>query len=48
MLEVVLVNKLAAVLWRHRRMLIAEGQQLEKGREVIRLIESDICQWITC
>ncbi len=42
MLEVVLVNKLAAVLWRHRRMLIAEGQQLEKGREVIRLIESDM------
>jgi hypothetical protein len=44
MLEVVLVDKLAAVLWRYRRMLIAEGQQLEKGREVSRLIEPDMMQ----
>jgi hypothetical protein len=44
MLEVVLVEKLAAVLWRHRRMLIAEGEKLEKGREVMRMIEPDMMQ----
>jgi hypothetical protein len=32
MLEGVLVDKLAAVLWRHRRLLIAEGQQFEKTK----------------
>jgi hypothetical protein len=43
-LEIVFVDKLAAILWRYRRMLMAEGQQLEKGREVLRLIEPDMMQ----
>jgi hypothetical protein len=41
-LENVFVDRLATVLWRYRRMLIAEGQQLEKGREVLRMIEPDM------
>jgi hypothetical protein len=35
MLEDVLVEKLAAVLWRYRRLLIAEGQRFEKAKEII-------------
>ena len=32
-LEIVFVDKLAALLWRQRRLLIAEGAEIQKGRE---------------
>ena len=34
-LETVLVDKLAALLWRQRRLLIAEGAEIRKGREFV-------------
>jgi hypothetical protein len=44
MLEVVLVDKLAAVLWRYRRLLIAEGQQFALSRDIMKLVEPDVMQ----
>jgi hypothetical protein len=32
-LEILLVDKLATLLWRQRRLLIAEGAEIQKGRE---------------
>lgn len=37
MLEIVLVDKLAAIVWRYRRLLIAERQQFEKVKDFIGL-----------
>jgi hypothetical protein len=34
-LEIVFVDKLAALLWRQRRLLIAEGAEIQKGREFL-------------
>jgi hypothetical protein len=32
-LEILLVDRLATLFWRHRRLLIAEGAEIQKGRE---------------
>jgi hypothetical protein len=42
MLEVVLVDKLAAVLWRQRRFFMAEGQQVELAKNIMNLIAPDM------
>ena len=34
-LEEVLVEKLASLLWRHRRLIVAEGAEIRKGREFL-------------
>jgi hypothetical protein len=34
-LEIVLVDKLSALLWRQRRLLIAEGAEIRKGKEFV-------------
>lgn len=34
-LEIVLVDKLSSLLWRQRRLLIAEGAEIRKGKEFI-------------
>lgn len=44
MLEVVLVDKLAAVLWRYRRLLIAEGLQFESVTDILNLVEPVMIQ----
>ena len=44
MLEVVLVDKLAAVLWRYRRLLIAEGQQFELVTDILKLVGPGMIQ----
>ncbi len=40
-LEEVLVDKLASLLWRYRRILIAEGAEIRKGTEFYSLNKSD-------
>jgi hypothetical protein len=34
-LEILLVDRLATLFWRHRRLLIAEGAEIQKGREFV-------------
>jgi len=39
MLEEILVEKLASLIWRQRRLLMAEGAEIRKGTEFFRLID---------
>jgi hypothetical protein len=39
MLEKILVEKLASLIWRHRRLLMAEGAEIRKGTEFFHMID---------